>query len=401
MKKDQADFLITGAGILGLTFAYQLNQTHPNAKIILLEKESGVGQHASGRNSGVLHSGIYYQENSLKAQLCARGAKLMREFCEQHDLICKPIGKVIIPTEPEDDKSIDVLYQRGLANGVKVEIIDRAALAYLEPEARTASDRALYLPNTCVINSKLVLAKFVELLSQKNIEIIFDCHIRKIEAEKNKVITDIGNFNYQQLINTAGTFADKVATMAGLQHDYTMMPFRGVYSQIAGDIASRINHLIYPVPNLAMPFLGVHTTSTPDGKVYLGPTAMPSFGRENYFGVNNFNVTDAVASLARTTKMYFRNTQGMRSHVHCESQTLLFKKHLLKRAQKLLPNLKLEDIKPCEKRGIRAQLFNNRSQQLEMDFVVKQSGSQLHVLNAISPAFTSSLGMVEKLVHDL
>lgn len=401
MKTTQTDFLIIGAGILGLTFAYKLKQTNPDAQITLLEKEASVGQHASGRNSGVLHSGIYYKENTLKAKLCVQGARLMREFCEQHDLEWKKIGKVITPTEPEHDPSVDVLLKRGLANGVQAEIIDATTLASLEPEARTASGRALYLPNTCVINSKQVLAKLVELLGLSGVEIVYQCKISQIDAEKNIVSSNLGAFCYQQLINTAGTFADQVATMAGIKHHYQMMPFRGVYSKIVGDIAKRIHHLIYPVPNLDMPFLGVHTTTTPDGSVYLGPTAMPSFGRENYRGVNNFDFADAVSTLGKTARMYWHNTQGMRNHVHFESQTLLFKKHLLKRAQKLVPNLQLDNIQSCDKRGIRAQLFDTQKQQLEMDFIVQQEGNQLHILNAISPAFTSSLGIVGSLVQNL
>ena len=401
MNVKKTDYLIIGAGILGLTFAYKLKQTHPDAKIVLLEKESSVGQHASGRNSGVLHSGIYYQENTLKAKLCAEGARCMRAFCEEHHLVCKPIGKVILPTDIEDDSGVDILYQRGLANGVQVEVIDQVALAALEPEARTASERALYLPNTCVINAKQVLAKLVELLQRSGVEIIYQCKITKIHSEKNEVISHCGNIVYGQLINTAGAFADQVATMAGIKHRYQMMPFRGVYSQVIGDIADKINHLIYPVPNLSMPFLGVHTTTTPEGQVYLGPTAMPSFGRENYVGLKNIKFSDTLLTVGKAARMYFCNTQGMRSHVHFESQTLLCKKHLLKRAQKLVPNLTLDNIQRCNKRGIRAQLFDCEKQQLEMDFVVKQQNNQLHILNAISPAFTSSFGIVHHLTSTL
>jgi L-2-hydroxyglutarate oxidase LhgO len=148
-----------------------------------------------------------------------------------------------------------------------------------------------------------------------------------------------------------------------------------------------------------MPFLGVHTTTTTEGKIYLGPTAMPSFGRENYSGLKNINARDSVMTLKNIARMYMKNTQGMRQHVHEELQTLLFKQHLLKRAQVLVPNLKLEDIVVCQKRGIRAQLYDTEKQCLDMDFIVKQHGDNIHVLNAISPAFTSSFAFVEYVIQ--
>jgi L-2-hydroxyglutarate oxidase len=394
------DFLIVGAGVLGLTFAYQLKNKHPGASIIILEKEETIGLHASGRNSGVLHSGIYYKEGTLKAKLSAQGAKLMRNFCEHHQLDCRVIGKVILPTHERDDASLDVLYQRAKTNQVEVNMINRAELKEIEPEANSVSGRALYLPGTSIINSKQILKKLIELLQNQGVDIIYNCAPQKINHELHLVEGQQHRFFYKKLINTAGVYADKIASMSGLKHDYCMMPFRGVYAEIVGDIANRIRHLIYPVPNLSMPFLGVHTTTSTDGHVYLGPTAMPSFGRENYKGLKNSNAGESLITIKSIMGMYMKNTQGMRHHVHAELQTLLSRRSLLKKAKALIPNLTLENIQACQKRGIRAQLYNTEKQCLEMDFIVKQHGDSLHILNAISPAFTSSFAFVNYLIED-
>jgi L-2-hydroxyglutarate oxidase len=395
MKQVNTDVVIIGAGIIGLAFAYRLKQDQPQTSIVILEKETSIGKHASGRNSGVLHSGIYYKKGTLKAQLCAKGAKQLNQFCQSHQLECRKIGKVIVPMEVSDDQGVDTLYERGKANGVNVEIIDEQRLKKLEPEARTASGRALHLPDTSVVNPKAVIQTLLAHLEKQGVTVLYDTSIDNIDAEKNSVTTNHGKMCYQQLINSAGAYADRVAKSAGLKHDYLMMPFRGVYFKVVGDIAKQLHHLIYHVPNLEMPFLGVHTTTSVDGSVYLGPTAMPSFGRENYDGITNLNFSDTAETFKHIAGMYCRNTQGVRQHMHYESQTLLFKKHLLARMQKLVPNLRLENIQACTKRGIRPQLFDKTKKALVMDFVVEKQGNTIHVLNAISPAFTSSFAFVE------
>lgn len=395
------DFAIIGAGIIGLSFALKLSKDYPSSKILLLEKEKAVGEHASGRNSGVLHSGIYYKEGTLKAKLCARGAKEMKAFCQEHHLICKRIGKVIVPTEESLDPHVDTLFNRGKSNGVGVEIIDERALKSLEPEVKSASERALLLPDTCVVNPKEILVKIQEVLKQRNVDLITNAQVKTVSLETNALMTTQGKVNFGFLINAAGTNADKLATLTGLDHPYTMIPFRGVYFKVKGDIAKRIHRLVYPVPNLDMPFLGVHTTTTPDGSVYLGPTAMPSFGRENYHGLSNISFNDTKSNFSQLATMYLNNTQGLRKHVHYEMMTLLFKRHLLGRAKKLIPNLTVKNIENCPKRGIRPQLFNKDTKQLEMDFVVKKHKNSIHILNAISPAFTSSLAFVGHVLEQM
>jgi len=390
-----SDYLIIGAGIVGLSFAYHIKKRHPNATVTLLEKEATIGLHASGRNSGVLHSGIYYPKGTLKATLCAKGAALHKQFCREHQLPCKAIGKVIIPTEASLDNAVDTLFDRGKSNGVSVEVIDQQRLKQLEPEAKTASNRALFLSEASVVDSKAIIQTLLQQLQAQRVDIRYQTQITQIDSEKNCVHTNHGTLPYQQLINAAGAHADKIATLSGLSHDYVMLPFRGVYFKVTGTIAKNIRHLIYPVPNLDMPFLGVHTTTDIHGNVYLGPTAMPSFGRENYTTLNGFDAKDSLQTLMNIGKMYLSNTQGIRKHMHHESKTLLFKKHLLQRAQQLLPNLTIDNIQACNKRGIRPQLYDKQNNQLVMDFVVKKQDNITHILNAISPAFTSSLAFAE------
>lgn len=400
MEKKTYDYIIIGAGILGQTFAYKLKQKFPQCKIAILEKEAAIGKHASGRNSGVLHSGIYYKEGTFKAKLCAKGARLWKAFCKEHGLTCNEIGKVIVPTELEHDASVDVLCERGRTNGVKVEVVSKEQLKEIEPEARTASNRALYLPETAVVDPMQVMQKLNEILKSQQVDFYYDCNIESIDEQTKTINTNQKTFSYGYLINTAGVNADKIATMAGVNHNFVMLPFRGVYFKVKGELPSRINGLIYPVPNLQMPFLGVHTTKSVDGSIYLGPTAMPTLGRENYHGFNGANLTDIKSNLKNIAKMYAKNSQGMRKHIHYESKTLLYKRHLVNRVRKLVPNLKMRDVVKCQKRGIRAQLFNTQESKLIMDFVVESGESSLHVLNAISPAFTSSMAFVDYLIEE-
>ncbi|CAN5305552.1 FAD-dependent oxidoreductase [soil metagenome] len=393
-----ADFVIIGAGIVGLTIARELKQRSPAARIIVLEKEPQLGLHASGRNSGVLHSGIYYPENSLKAKVCAAGAKAMAEYCDNFGLPINRTGKVIIPTKETDESQLQLLYQRGINNGAKVELIDAQQLKEIEPMAYTATGQALYSPDTAVIDSKAILLHLSQTLQQQNVVINFSTALQKVDKIKKIIYTSSGKFHYGHAFNTAGLYADKVAKAFGAAKNYTMLPFKGIYYRLDPQCNIKINQLIYPVPDLNVPFLGVHFTKLVNGEVMAGPTAVPALGRENYYGVKGINPSETMNISCNLLRQYYENKQGFRTFAHQEAGRFL-KKNFAAAARALVPTLKPEFLLVSQKVGIRAQLLDLQKRELIMDFLIEQQANDTHVLNAVSPAFTCSLSFA-KLVVD-
>lgn len=395
------DYLIVGAGIIGLTLAYKLNLKFPDAKIILLEKESQLGLHSSGRNSGVLHSGIYYPEESLKARFCADGAKQMKQFCEENKVPCEAIGKVIIPKVAEDIDYLDVLCERGKNNGAEVELINGCELAKIEPEANAQFDTALYSPNTSVVNPKKVLEELSAKLSSNGVMIFCNSEVQVVDPDKSTVESVGGNkYKYGFLFNTSGFSVDKVAYPFGLVNDYEMLPFKGNYYKLSKACELKFNGLIYPVPDLNVPFLGIHSVKDIQGNIYFGPSAVPAFGRLNYQGLNGFSFSESFKSLSIISRQYLKNIQGFRAYAHNEALQF-FKSEFIKAAQVLAPNLRTYDLEKCDKVGIRTQLFNKKEQRLEMDFIIKSTENTMHVLNTVSPGFTSSFAVADYLIKNL
>lgn len=386
----KADFLILGAGIIGLAIATELRRRHPDAEITVIEKESEAGRHGSGRNSGVLHSGIYYPEDSMKAKMCAEGARMMREFCELHGLPIKRIGKVILPTRADEQPQLDLLLRRAAANGAEAALVDRQQLQEIEPDAHSATGSALHVPGTAVVNPKRILGELIAQLTSSNVRFCFDSTIRSIDPQQSAVTTKSETFAYRFLFNATGQHADKVAKRFGAGERYAMLPFKGLYYRLRPDSTVRCNGLIYPVPDLNMPFLGVHFTKSVDGEVHLGPTAVPAFGRENYRGLQGLDLYESVAILYRLARQYALDKQNFRHFSHTEALRF-FKAKFVEAARALVPALKSSDLLPSDKVGIRAQLLDTVSSELVTDFVVERKENTVHVLNAISPAFTSSL----------
>jgi L-2-hydroxyglutarate oxidase LhgO len=391
------DFVVIGAGIVGLTIARELHLRYPDKSIAIVEKEPSIGMHSSGRNSGVLHSGIYYPANSLKAKVCSGGARRLAAYCEKAGLPLNRIGKVIIPTREEDDKQIDVLLERGATNDVVAELIDRQQLAELEPEAYSASERALWLPNTSVIDPKAVLDQLVGELKACGVAFYLGESGVQVDVDRRKVKLALTELNYGHLINSAGLHADRLAAKFGVGRQYTFLPFKGLYYKLSTASGLNIRHLIYPVPDLRVPFLGVHYTTTIDGQVYLGPTAIPAFGRENYCGFAGVNLRDTSSILYRLIQQYAENRQGFRLLTRNEGKRF-FKKYFAEAARALTPRLKSEHLLTCGKVGIRPQLVDIQKHELVTDFVVENGPYSTHVLNAISPAFTSSFAFAEHVV---
>ncbi len=389
MTNQTTDFLVIGAGIVGLTMALELKNRNPAQSVTVLEKEPMPGLHTSGRNSGVMHSGIYYPPDSLKAKVCTRGAIEMAEYCESRKLPLKKIGKILVPTKSEDIHQLDLLLARGKANRVVVEMLDEKNLKKLEPEVRSANGKALFVEQTSVIDSKIVMSSLVKEVREKGIIILCDGVLSDIDASKRTVKWNKSTINYGHVVNAAGLHADKIAHQFGSGLRYTLLPFKGLYWKLDPLSKIKINHLIYPVPDLGVPFLGVHTTTNTEGVTYLGPTAVPAFGRENYNGIKGVSFGEFLRISALLTTQFTTGKDGFRKLAYQEGRRY-FKPWFVEAAQALLPKLRSEHLLPCEKVGIRAQMLDKQTGHLVHDFLVESGVSSTHILNAISPAFTSA-----------
>lgn len=391
------DYIIVGAGIVGLTLARELLARDEAARILILEKEPEVGRHGSGRNSGVLHSGIYYPEGSLKARMCADGARMMAEYCDANGLPIARLGKVILPVRPDDGPQLDLLYRRASANGARVELLDEKQLRDKEPSARSVTGKALYSPGTSVVEPGAILRHLLGELQAAGVDIAFGSTVNDADPEHSRLTTPGGKFTYGWLFNCTGQYADKVGQRFGVGRHYTLLPFKGIYYRLSPQSKVVCNSLIYPVPDLKVPFLGVHYTRKIDGSVYLGPTAVPALGREHYRGIEGMNLSDSVAILFRLAQQYAYDKQGFRRFSHSEALRF-FKSKFAEAARLLTPGLRNEDLLACDKVGIRAQLLDIEKHELVMDFVVENGVNSTHVLNAISPAFTSSMSFAKYIV---
>jgi len=394
--KQSTDYLIVGAGILGLTVARELRKRHPSASITILEKEATLGKHASGRNSGVLHSGIYYDSSTLKAKVCAEGARRMKSFAAEHNINCQHSGKVIVATGPQDLPVIDRLLINARENGIRAEALDEQGIREIEPYA-AVYQRGIHCPDTAVIDSKAVLEKLRMLLLADGVKVLCTAPVTSVNVNEHSVETPIGGFSYGYLFNCAGASADKVAKYYKLGLDYTLVPFKGIYFRLRPERAHLVNANIYPVPDINQPFLGVHLTRVASGDVYAGPTAIPALGRENYGVLQGAELGESLRVGLEISRMYIANHQNFRKLVHTELGKYR-KSNFFASVRKLMPELSPDDLVPSEKVGIRPQLINVREKKLEMDYVIEKTSDSLHVLNAISPAFTSSLAFADWIV---
>ena len=395
------DFLIVGGGIVGLTIAHQLMARDISKQIIILDKEDDLGLHSSGRNSGVLHAGIYYEPNSLKAKVCISGANRLKEWMMEKGLGIKKCGKLIIPQRIALDPQLDILYDRGKRNGAVIEFINSKEIEKLVPDANITSGRAIWSPNTAVVDPKKVIQKMQEELQDKGVKIIksakfWDLNIKSSEILINKKI----KVNFGYFINSAGLQADKVAHQYSVGTDYKIIPFKGLYWQLRKNALLNIKLNLYPVPDLNVPFLGVHfTPSASDDSVYIGPTAIPALGRENYKFFENIETINSILDFTFLTKQYFNNKDGFRKYVN-EQAFLGIPLLFLKSAQELIPKLSYKDIKRSNKVGLRAQLFSIKKNMIVKDFLCLNGKNSLHILSSISPAFTASFSFADYVIDN-
>jgi L-2-hydroxyglutarate oxidase LhgO len=384
---NEIDFLIIGGGVIGLSIARELVSRDPNFKIIVLEKESDVAYHGSGRNSGVLHAGFYYTADSLKAKFTRDGNMQMREYCYKNNLRINESKKVVVAKDESELPALFELEKRGKTNGVEVRIIDENELHSIDPNVKTHKF-ALYSPNTATVDPVEVNQCIKNELVKNGVKIYFD-EPYSGRVSGNTIKTKKGNvYTAKKIINAAGLYADKVAKDFGFSKNYTIIPFKGIYLKYKGnDLPVGIN--VYPVPNLKNPFLGVHFTITVDGIVKIGPTSTPAFWRENYKGFSRFKVMETVNILLWEALLFFTNAFGFRKLAVNEIKKYN-KKYFTGLAKDLVHDMDVKGFKEWGTPGIRAQLLNVNTKELVMDFVVEGDENSIHVLNAVSPAFTCS-----------
>jgi len=397
MTLQHTDVLIVGGGVVGLCIAYQLLERGMTRSITLLDKESEVGRHSSGRNSGVLHAGLYYKPGSVKAQVCVAGARRLKAWVEERGLLINPCGKVIVPPRPDLDSQLNVLAERGRANGAVVEILDEKQLRQLIPEARSASGRALWSPNTAVVKPIEVVQRLKLELKERGVHILTAQQGWTARPEQQQLILADGTaLHYGHLFNCAGLHADRVARPFSVGLEFTLLPFKGLYWQLKKDSPIQPRCNLYPVPDLDVPFLGVHFTPSADSVavVSIGPTATLAWGRENYRGLQAVEPGMTASSLGVLARQYLANRGSFRRYVH-EQAFLALPPLLLRAARQLIPTIRAEHLELSSKVGIRSQLFNHNTQSLEDDFICLNGQASTHVLNAISPAFTASFALAD------
>lgn len=395
MRALSADFVIVGAGIVGLTIAYTILKNSKNSSVLIIDKENSLGLHASGRNSGVLHAGFYYTPDSLKAKLTREGNEIMKDFCKQMQIPVNYCGKVVVASSESDLKTLEVLNQRAEANGVDVKIVDENYLKELEPNAKTYKF-ALWSPNTASVNPLNVIKALREKLQEMNAEFLLNARVLARVGER-KILAGENIIHFGRLINCAGLYADKIARLFNLGKDYKLMPFKGLYLKNDDNILGIKRH-IYPVPNIKNPFLGVHFTITSEQSLKIGPTATPCLWREQYGFFERFRPFEALETISLGTKLLIKNPPLFKLGI--EEFLKHLKARVLKDAQKLIKiPLRAPDWQ-WAKPGIRAQLIDLRTYSLVQDFIVEKDNFSIHILNAVSPAFTASFAFAKYVVQN-
>lgn len=390
------DYLIAGAGIIGLTIARELRRREPEARIAIIEKEADVAMHSSGRNSGVLHAGFYYTADSLKARFTRDGNRAMKQYCEENGLSVNRCGKLVVATDASELAGLEELKRRAERNGVNLIWVDEQEAAKIDPNVKTFQ-KALYSPDTASVDPVEVCRCLKEEIAASGVTFLF--HTRYTGHEGDTVITDKGSFQTGYFINAAGLYADRIAHDYGFGLDYTIIPFKGIYLKYAKN-KSDVQTNIYPVPNLNNPFLGVHFTKTVDGAIKIGPTAIPAFWRENYGGWSRFRLGEFLQIMYYEAKLFLTNAFQFR-RLAFEEMKKYNKSNFIGLSLKMIRKLDHSGFGDFLRPGIRAQLLHKRSLQLVQDFVLEGDDRTMHVLNAVSPAFTCSLPFAAHVVDQI
>lgn len=380
------DYLIVGGGIVGLATAATLSRQFPGARIVLLEKEPCHSAHQSGRNSGVIHSGIYYKPGSDKARFARAGAASMIEFCREHGIPHEVCGKVIVATREKELPGLEKLFQRGQQNGLAVSKLSAQEVCEIEPHVRCLA--GVRVPTTGITDYRAVSGKYLELFEQQGGEAKFGNEVRRVTRRGGTYVieTTAGEYETKFLVNCAGLHSDRVARIAGANPRAKIVPFRGEYYELTPSKRSLVKTLVYPVPNPDFPFLGVHFTRMIDGSVHAGPNAVLAFKREGY-RKTDFNLRDFFETITFSgfRKLAYQNLgEGIK-----EMYRSLVKKAFVRCLQQLVPEVQSDDLIPC-RAGVRAQALTSEGKLVD-DFLIVRDGNALHVCNAPSPAATASL----------
>ena len=385
------DIIIIGGGIVGLASAYKITLSHPDLRIAVLEKEEQVATHQTGRNSGVIHSGLYYTPGSTKAKTCIEGREQLIAFAKRYRIPCKICGKIIVATRLRELVNLELVLQNGQESHIEgIEEIGSEQIREIEPFCQGVA--GIRVPCTGIIDFRKVAEKLAGLVvtKGKNNKILVSHEVTALDKHDfyTRIVTNQDAFNTQYIINCAGLQSDRIARMDSVAPGIKIVPFRGDYYELTEEAREKVRSLIYPVPDPALPFLGVHFTRMIDGTVECGPNAVFSFKREGY-GKHDVSLADSWDALSYRGlwKLFFRYWRyGVGEYARSLSKTLF-----LRQLKKLIPSLQAEDIQPC-KAGVRAQALKPNGEPID-DFRIERKDNAIHVLNAPSPAATASLAI--------
>ena len=394
MAEKKYDLVIIGGGIIGLATAMRISDEFPRLKVAVLEKEGEVATHQTGHNSGVIHAGIYYAPGSQKANFCSTGGKLLRDFCDQHDIEYEMCGKLIVAINDDEVPRLEELFRRGTENGAEgLRMVDRDEINEIEPHS--AGIRAIFSPNTGIIDYKKVSEAYATQFGENGGDLITGGKVNSI-ARRDGLInleTDVWEISAVNIINGAGLQADEVARMMGVDIGVRIIPFRGEYFSIVPEKAHMVKGLIYPVPDPNLPFLGVHFTRRVNGSVEAGPNAVFSFAKEGY-SKTNINFKDTFGAL--TYSGFWKMSAKYWKVGFSEQYRSAVKRVFVKSLQTLMPEITSNDLaEPCA--GVRAQAVDKEGQLLQ-DFSIAETENAIHVINAPSPGATSSLSISRYIV---
>ncbi|QEA38824.1 L-2-hydroxyglutarate oxidase [Pistricoccus aurantiacus] len=380
------DFIIIGGGILGMSTAMQLKKAYPERRMLLLEKESTPARHQTGHNSGVIHAGVYYTPGSLKARFCREGNRATREFCDAHDVPYEICGKLLVATNELEEQRMHKLQERISANDLEHEWLSREALREREPNITGIA--GIFVPSSGIVDYAAVTRAMATEFERLGGEIRYGAEVTALDERREEVVvtTTQGEFTGRYLVTCAGLMADRVVRMLGQEPGFSICPFRGEYYQLPPEHNDIVKHLIYPIPDPAMPFLGVHLTRMIDGSVTVGPNAVLAFKREGY-KKSDISLKD-MAAMFTDSGIRKVLTKNLRPGL-AEMKNSLHKKGYLELVRKYCPSLGLSDMKPYPA-GVRAQAVT-RDGKLADDFLFINTPRSLHVGNAPSPAATSSI----------
>ncbi len=380
------DFVVIGGGIVGASTALSLVTMYPEKRTILIEKEKSFASHQTGHNSGVIHAGVYYQPGSLKAKFCREGLEETINFCDLHNIPYENCGKLLVATSEVELARMKVLFERCKQNNIEVELIDREKLQKIEPNINGVG--AILVKSTSIVNYQSVTKKMIEQYEALGGEYLLDTEIVNLTENSDaiEIITNNETLKSRYLISCAGLMADRIAKMLNLEINFRIVPFRGEYYKLSEKHNTLVKHLIYPIPDPDLPFLGIHLTKMIDGSVTVGPNAVLGFKREGY-GKINFSPRDILEMLS--FKGFYK---VIRSHFKSGITEMLnskYKRGYLKQVNKYSPSIKLKDLQPYPA-GIRAQAVLDDGT-LVHDFLFVESERSIHVCNAPSPAATSAI----------